>query len=130
MAAVSGGTREASTPAARRKASQSNGELVLAEGARDAGACGVARLPAAAGIGAARTPGADKAGVLCDGTAPDPPCGVGVGGAADGARCGGAGGGATGCNFDRSNDVRSQFSGITLSEAAAGGGGGTAGGVK
>src|SRR6185369_5247701 len=74
--------------------------------------------------------GAPTPGGLYVGEPACPPCTDG--GGTTGARGGCAGGGAAGCSFDRSNDVRSQFSGITLldDEDAAGAAGSTGGGVK
>src|SRR6185312_7188446 len=91
-AAVSGGTRDGSTPAARRKPSQSNASPGVLAGARGAG--GVARGAATAAlVGAARAPGfaccaggAGRAGCAARGGC------AGGGGAGGGATCAGAGG--------------------------------------
>src|SRR3954452_24264867 len=83
---VSGGTRAGSTPVARRKASQSNN------------AC---PAPPAAPRDGMTAAGADPRSDACGDDAIGPCDGPAVGAGA-------------GCNFDRSNDVRSQFSGIVL----------------
>src|ERR1700733_3107022 len=95
IAAVSGGTRAGSTLTERRKPSQSKSAPPVL----------VPALLPATGL-ALRDDGAGGCGGR-GGT------GFGVGG------CGGVGDGGVGRNFDRSNDVRSQFSGITLAGLAA-----------